>query len=119
LQKRIKLIDDFTVIGYKWDEEYGHYIANVIEYAKLTSAPSNPTTLINEWIEMNFPFALTEAQKLDARAIFLGSLTDNNWASMWNDFVAAPTNETKREAVETRLRALLRHLLGLAEYQLM
>ncbi len=119
LQKRIKLIDDFVVVEYTWDEEYGHYITNVIEYAKLTSTPSNPTTLINEWIEMNFPFALTQAQKADARVIFLGSLTDGNWTSMWNDYVAAPTNETKRDAVETRLRALLRHLLGLAEYQLM
>lgn len=119
LQKRIKLIDDFIAIGYKWDEEYGHYIANVIEYAKLTSTPGDASTLLNEWIVMNFPFALTDAQKTEARTFFLGTLTDNDWMSMWNDYVAAPTNETKKQAVETRLRALLRHLLGLAEYQLM
>lgn len=119
LQKRIKLIDDFIVIGYKWDEAYGHYIANVIEYAKLTSAPGSAATLLNEWIVMNFPFALADAQKTEARTFFLGTLTDNDWTSMWNDYVAAPTNEEKKLAVETRLRALLRHLLGLAEYQLM
>jgi uncharacterized protein (DUF1800 family) len=119
LQKRIKLIDDFIVIGYKWDEAYGHYIANVIEYAKLTSAPGNASILLNEWIVMNFPFALTDAQKAEARTFFLGALTDNDWTSMWNDYAAAPTNEDKKLAVETRLRALLRHLLGLAEYQLM
>lgn len=119
LQKRIKLIDDFIAIGYKWDEEYGHYIANVIEYAKLTSAPGDAATLLNEWIVMNFPFALTDAQKTEARTFFLGTLTDNDWMSMWNNYIAAPTNEEKKQAVETRLRALLRHLLGLAEYQLM
>lgn len=119
LQKRIKLIDDFIAIGYRWDEEYGHYIANVIEYAKLTSAPGDATTLLNEWIVMNFAFTLTEAQKVEARTFFLGTLTDNDWTAMWNDYVAAPTNETKKQAVEIRLRSLLRHLLGLAEYQLM
>lgn len=119
LQKRIKLIDDFLVVGYIWDEEYGHYIVNVIEYAKLTSAPANATTLINEWIEMNFAFALTDGQKADARTIFLGTATDNDWQTMWNNYIAAPTDEAKKIAVETKLRALLRHLLGLAEYQLM
>lgn len=119
LQKRIKLIDDFLVVGYLWDEEYGHYIANTIEYAKLTSNPSNSTTLISEWIEMNFAFTLTDTQKHDAKTLFLGSLSESDWSTMWNDYLADPENEEKKENVEERLRTLLRHLLGLAEYQLM
>lgn len=119
LQKRIKLIDDLTVVYMVYDEAYGYALINVIELAKQTSDASLVTKLIDEWMMMLFPFAMTTEQKQTAHGVFLGSLTDNDWKTMWNNYKQDSTNVTKIAAVEAKLRPLLRHLMGLAEYQLM
>lgn len=118
LQKRIKYIDDLCITQYLWDEHYGYFLIDVIEFAKQTSNPASAQTIVNEWANMLFAVQLIDAQKTEALNVFVGS-NSPGWTSDWNAYIAEPSNEEKRSSVEAKLRALLRHYLGLAEYQLM
>lgn len=116
LQKRIKYLDDLAITKFRFDEEYGYFLVDVIEFAKQTSDPASAQTIVNEWADILFAVPLIEAQKTEAATAFAAG---PNWAAEWNAHIADPANEAKLAAVETKLRALIRHYFGLAEYQLM
>jgi hypothetical protein len=46
-------------------------------------------------------------------------VTDAQWTTKWNTYLADPGADGPKKEIEPMLRALLRHLLGLAEYQQM
>jgi uncharacterized protein (DUF1800 family) len=119
LQKRIKYIDDLLIQGLIYDEGYGYAIVNVIEYAKMTSNPTDASTIVKEWAKWNFAMTLTQAQLDAAKALFLGSVSDADWTTKWNAYIANPGADGPKKEIEPMLRALLRHLLGLGEYQQM
>lgn len=119
LQKRVKLADDLVLSHMVFDEGYGYAIINAIAFAKQTSDPSNVTVLLDEWIKMIFAVDLTAEQKQSAHAAFMGNSADNIWTQTWNAYIQDPSNTSKISAADTRLRTLLRYLLGLAEFQLM
>ncbi len=116
LQKRIKYLDDLAITKYRFDEEYGYFLVDVIELAKLTSDPASSQTIVNEWANILFANPLIDAQKTEAANAFAAGAS---WAADWNAHIADPANEAKLAVVETKLRALIRHYFGLAEYQLM
>ncbi len=119
LQKRVKVIDDLLIATLKYDEEYGYALINVIEMAKQVSDPSSVTKLIDEWSRMLFPVELNSDQKQAAQAVLLGSKTATDWQNIWNAYIQAPTDKAKADAADAMLRPLARHLMALAEYQLM
>jgi hypothetical protein len=119
LQKRVKYIDDLVIQGLVYDEGYGYAKVNVIEYAKMTSNPADAPTIVKEWAKWNFAMTLTQAQLDSAKMIFLESMTDSGWTSIWNAYLANPGEDGPKKDIEPMLRGLLRHLLGLAEYQQM
>jgi uncharacterized protein (DUF1800 family) len=118
LQKRIKYLDDLCSAMFIWDEHYGFFLFDVIAFAKQTSNPTSAETIVEEWAKFLFAMPLIDAQKAEALATFIAG-NSAGWTTDWNAYLAEPTNETKLSAVETKLRALLRHYVGLAEYQLM
>jgi hypothetical protein len=118
IQKRIKYLDDLCITKFRWDEAYGYFLIDVIEFAKQTSNPSSAQTIVKEWAEFLFATSLTDPQKAEALTLFVGSDTAG-WTTAWNAYLAEPASEEKRSVVEAKLRTLLRHYLGLAEYQLM
>ena len=74
--------------------------------------------LIGEFARLMVPLALTAPQLAFLKAALLPGLPDFEWTAEWSQFVAAPANAAKRAAVNTKLQALLRALMGLAEYHL-
>lgn len=81
-----------------------------------TAADAN--LLIAELARLLLPISLTANQLAYLNDILLPGLPDFEWTVEWQDYLGAPTNMAKKTAVETKLRALLRALLGLAEYHL-
>jgi hypothetical protein len=74
--------------------------------------------LIAEFVRLMLPFPLTANQTTFLKSALLPGLPDFEWSVEWQDYLAAPTNTTRRNAVATKLQAMLRALMGLAEYHL-
>ncbi|UYZ62024.1 DUF1800 domain-containing protein [Hymenobacter weizhouensis] len=81
-----------------------------------TAADAN--LLIAEFTKLLLPIPLTANQLSYLNDILLPGLPDFEWTVEWNGYLAAPTNATRRMGVESKLRALFKAILGLAEYHL-
>ncbi|WP_310393064.1 DUF1800 domain-containing protein [Hymenobacter sp.] len=76
------------------------------------------TLLIAELTKLLLPIPLTPTQLAFLNDTLLPGLPDFEWTEEWQEFLAAPTNAMKRKDVEDKLRALVRQIMGLAEYHL-
>ena len=64
------------------------------------------------------PLTLTPVQLTFLKTALLPGLPDFEWTIEWQQYLAAPTNIARKAAVTTKLQAMLRALMGLAEYHL-
>ena len=81
-----------------------------------TAADSN--LLIAEFAQLMVPLDLTANQLAFLKNALIPGLPDFEWTAEWSQFLSAPTNAAKRNAVALKLSAMARALGGLAEYQL-
>ena len=79
---------------------------------------SDCNLLIDEFVRLMVPVVLTANQLAFLKAALLPGLPDFEWTVEWQDYLAAPTTMGKKAAVTTKLQAMLRALMGLAEYHL-
>jgi len=79
---------------------------------------SDCNLLIAELVKLLLPIPLTANQLAFLNDTLLPGLPDFEWTVEWQEFLAAPTNTAKRNAVESKLRALVRQIMGMAEYHL-
>ena len=79
---------------------------------------SDCNLLIDEFVKLMLPIALTASQLAFLKNALLPGLPDFEWTVEWQQYLAAPTNTAKKNAVTTKLQAMLRALMGLAEYHL-
>ncbi|WP_052732232.1 DUF1800 domain-containing protein [Hymenobacter terrenus] len=79
---------------------------------------SDCNLLIAEFVKLLLPTPLTANQLAYLNDALLPGLPDFEWTDEWQDFRSTPNDATKRAAVETKLRALLRQIMGMAEFHL-
>jgi len=79
---------------------------------------SDCNLLIAEYAKLMVPITLTANQLAFLKTTLLPGLPDFEWTVEWQQYLAAPTNTAKKAAVTTKLQAMLRALMGLAEYHL-
>ena len=91
-------------------------VALVLALPAATASDCN--LLIAEFVQLMVPITLTATQVAFLKAALLPGLPDFEWTVEWQQYVAAPTNTAKKAAVTTKLQAMLRALMGLAEYHL-
>jgi uncharacterized protein (DUF1800 family) len=83
-----------------------------------TATASDCNLLIDEFVRLMLPITLTANQLTFLKNTLLPGLPDFEWTVEWQQYLAAPTNTAKKNAVTTKLQAMLRALMGLAEYHL-
>ncbi|WP_324673325.1 DUF1800 domain-containing protein [Hymenobacter sp. GOD-10R] len=83
-----------------------------------TATAADPNLLIAEYNKLLLPLALTSTQLAFLKETLLPGLPDFEWTVEWNAYLATPTNTAKKNAVLTKLQAMLRAMMGLAEYHL-
>jgi len=74
--------------------------------------------LIAEMVKLLLAIPLTPNQMAFLNDTLLPGLPDFEWTVEWQAFLAAPNDATKRNAVESKLRAVVNQIMGLAEYHL-
>jgi hypothetical protein len=117
LPKRIQFTDRVTSTrGYAVGTDY--LTVDMVALAQRTSDPGNLAVIIPELSALLHPFPLTAKQHEYLKGILLDGSPTYEWGDEWAEYAAAPTDTAKRSVVEKRLRALLKSMLALAEYQL-
>jgi len=92
---------------------------DLLSMAKRTSNPADPRQLVGELADAMFAIELTADQKdYLAASVLIPGLPDSVWTQNWNQHIADPNNTQKRNAVVTRLNALMRFMMRMAEFQL-
>lgn len=117
LPKRVQFSD--RCITAKGFQVGTHYLpVDVVALAMRTSEPGNLDVIIPELSALFYPFALTAKQHDYLKGILLGGAPVYEWGDEWGEHIAAPDDTALRAAVEKRLRALLKAMMALAEFQL-
>ncbi len=118
LPKRNSFCDFLVYTGYT---RFSYkLIIDCIAFAKLFDNPGNPNTLIDQIVQLIYPDDLSATTKAFIKTSFLlsGQSSDAYWTDAWSIYIANPTNTMAIATVNTRLQALLKYLMGQAEYQL-
>jgi Protein of unknown function (DUF1800) len=110
----------------KWMVEYGidgnntNIKIDVIAFAKLTSAPANPNTLISDSLDILYRIPISDVSKasLKTNTLLDGQQNDNYWTIAWTSYLSDPANTIKKSVVESRLKNLYRFIVNSPEYQL-
>jgi uncharacterized protein (DUF1800 family) len=86
--------------------------------AAISGSGSDPNLLIAEFVRLMVPLALTANQLAFLKNALLPGLPDFEWTIEWGQYLAAPTNAARKNAVLSKLTAMLKALAGLGEYHL-
>ncbi|OYU96535.1 MAG: hypothetical protein CFE21_09125 [Bacteroidetes bacterium B1(2017)] len=118
LPKRNSLCDYLLYSGYtKFSYKL---IIDCVGFAEQFPNASNPNLLLDQILQLLYPVDISSTVKTTLKTSFLlsGQSSDSYWTDAWNAYLAAPTDLAKKAAVNSRLQALLKYVMGQAEYQL-
>ncbi len=117
ISKRNIFSDRFISSGYTRN---GKKISiDPIAYTSKFTNPSDPNILINEALEQLYRIDVSLATRVFLKSILLSNqVSDFYWTNAWNDYKNDPTNTSKKNIVNSRLQALYKYMMNLAEYQL-
>jgi uncharacterized protein (DUF1800 family) len=118
LPKRNSLCDLLLYIGFS--RNGFKLMIDSIAFAGQFSTPENPNVLLDQILALLYPMDISATTKTGLKTSFLlsGQVSDYYWTDAWNAYIANPSNVANKAAVNSRLQALLKYLLGQAEYQL-
>ena len=106
------LITGISVTGFKIQ-------LDTIEYSKKLSNPSSANDLVSELTFRILGIDLTQTQKdFLVQNVLMPSVPSYEWTVIWNNYLADPSNATKKKAVTDKLNALYKFIMRMAEYQL-
>ena len=91
---------------------------DAIAFAEQTSTPSDCNVLVDEFVEMLFPFPVTTKQRDFLKEVLRPGVPDFTWTVEWLDYKANPGDMDKKNAIDLKLRNLIITMLAMAEYQL-
>ena len=118
LPRRNQTTDLFIGTGYT--KNGITYKADLVAWVQALppATAQDPNLVIAEFVRLMVPVALTTSQLDFLKNALIPGLPDFEWTSEWTLFMATPTNPARRNAVTTKLVAMVKALAGLAEYQL-
>ena len=117
ISKRNIFSDRFISTGYTRNNQ--KIVVDPIAYTSKFANPGDPNTLINEALEQLYRIDVSPATKTFLKSILLSNQAmDYYWTSAWTDHKNDPANVAKKNIVNTRLVAMFKYMMNLAEYQL-
>lgn len=116
LQYRFGYSDVLTLTGFVFGGQ--RIVIDPLQFVASLDNPYDPNTLIEEFVKILFPQPITESQKTALKGILLPGLPDFEWTVEYGLYLDDPQNSDLEQAIETKLRLLLRAMLSMAEFQL-
>lgn len=118
LPKRNVLTDLMIGNGYM---QGGKKLAiDAVAFTKTLSNPSDPNLLIDDALDILYrvPISAQSKQVIKQQILLSNQTQDYYWTNAWNAYLASPNDPAALNIVETRLKALYKYFMNLAEYQL-
>jgi len=118
LPKRNKFTDLMIETGYTRNGK--KIIINTIQFAKaVCTNPSDPNTLVESLFSflISTDISSTLKSSLKTQILLTGQSSDYYWTEAWNSYTTSPTT-INFNIVNTRLKALLKYIMNLPDYQL-
>jgi uncharacterized protein (DUF1800 family) len=86
--------------------------------AAISGTSSDPNLLVAEFVRLLVPLALTANQLAFLKNALIPGLPNFEWTAEWTMYLGAPTNAARKNAVLTKLQAMLKAIAVLGEYHL-
>lgn len=118
LPRRNQTTDLFIVAGYTRNSFTIKADPIALVLAMPTATAADPNLVVAEFVRLMVPIALTANQLAFLKNTLLPGLPDFEWTAEWNMYLATPTNAARKNAVLTKLQAMLKALAVLGEYHL-
>jgi uncharacterized protein (DUF1800 family) len=118
LPKRNKFTDLMLETGYTKTGK--KIIVNTIQFVKtVCTKPSDPNVLVDSLFSFLTSTDIDASLKttLKTQILLTGQTSDYYWTDAWNLYIATPTT-INYNTVNTRLKALLKYIMNLPDYQL-
>jgi uncharacterized protein (DUF1800 family) len=93
-------------------------IIEPLELVESLDDPFDPNNLIKEFGNLFFPNSVTDDQVDILKEILIPGLPDFEWTVEYGSYIADPTNEDKKVAVENKLKFLLQGMMSMPEFYL-
>ncbi len=117
LPKRNQFSD--LMIGNGYTRSAVKIVIDPIAYVSNFANPEDPNMLINAVLGHLLVIETSENLKKQLKNILLSNqVEDHYWTDAWNAYQISPTDKTKKSMVTTRLQAMLKYIMNLAEFQL-
>lgn len=118
LPKRNKFSDN--MIGNGYTKSGKKIVIDPIAFAATLSDPRNPNALIDDSVNLLYMIDVSQATKdyLKMQVLLSGQSNDAYWTTAWDNYIGDPNNNSYKNIVLTRLKALYRYMMDLSEYQL-
>lgn len=112
------LITTALILGFK---KNGFEIkGDILKYTESLPNPQDPNVLIVDVLDLLHTIPPSQELKDYLKSVLLYGLSqDYEWTTIWNDYIANKTDAAKKEMANSRLFIFYKHILELAEYQLM
>jgi len=93
---------------------------DLVAWARQSTAPGNPDTLVADTIKFLLPVDLSAEKKaqIKTQTLLSGQSTDGYWSGLWNEYSSNPGDTNLQSQVTYRLRNLYFTIVRLAEFQL-
>jgi uncharacterized protein (DUF1800 family) len=117
LPKRVQFSDKLTTTGFK--QNNFTLIVDPLAFVAQVSNASSADVIVTEFAQFLFPIAITANQHQFLLDILLSGLPAYEWTVEWMDYFTHPLDTAKRDAVKTKLQALITFMMELAEFQLL
>lgn len=102
----------YTVYG-------GSILLDVVAYTESLTNASDPLTLIEEVLALNYCLDVSQNLRNYLLSILLSGQSSNSyWTNAWDDYIGDPTNTSYYMIVKTRLQQFYTYIMDLSEYQL-
>ena len=118
LPKRNKFTDLMLETGYTRNGK--KIIVDTIQFAKKVCLnPADPNVLVDSLFSflLSTEIAATLKSSLKTQILLTGQASDYYWTDAWNLYLTSPTT-INFNIVNTRLKALLKYIMNLPDYQL-
>jgi hypothetical protein len=116
LPKRNIFTDQLIQFGYTRSGQTIKF--DPVAFAQSLPNPGDPNALINDSLDIMYRVPLSDASKNTIKTvILLGNQTDDHyWTNEWTNFTNG--DMMAKQIVTTRLTAMYKYFMNLAEYQL-
>ncbi len=116
LPNRMLFTDTLAGNGYGFSNP--RFKINPLRFVAILDDPYDPNSVVREFAKILLPQALSEAQLTALKEVLIPGLPDYEWSVEYGEYTNDPSNVQLANALDAKLRNLLKAMLSMPEFYL-